>query len=202
MPSHSSTMALPKRIDLGLLVGHPRRQPGRPRRLQRLGRGLGDQRVDRRAEPLRRLERVGVARRRDVGIGRDHRRPVRRRARPGRKQRRGPEQNSCQLHDSRPPAVGRADLNSDGLSREPFTERFSQKSEEGAPAAPSRPGPEPGQRPTAPRAAASRPPAVAPLPSSRVDAGFGTQLIPCPATAPASARPSASGARSRSRSAR
>ena len=39
---------------------------------------------------------------------------------------------------------------------------------------PSRPGPEPGQRPTAPRAAASRPPAVAPLPSSRADAGFGT----------------------------
>ena len=33
---------------------------------------------------------------------------------------------------------------------------------------PSRPGPEPGQRPTAPRAAASRPPAVGPLPSSRV----------------------------------
>ena len=43
-----------------------------------------------------------------------------------------------------------------------------------APAEPSRPGPEPGQRPTAPRVAAPRPPAVAPLPSSRVDAGFGT----------------------------
>ena len=41
-----------------------------------------------------------------------------------------------------------------------------------APVAPSRPGPEPGQRPTAPWAAASRPPAVAPLPSSRAGAGF------------------------------
>ena len=53
--------------------------------------------------------------------------------------------------------------------------RLTKRAVEGsAPAEPSRPGPEPGQRPTAPRAAASRPPAVAPLPSSRADAGFGT----------------------------
>ena len=46
--------------------------------------------------------------------------------------------------------------------------------EEQASVAAFRPGPEPGQRPTAPRAAASRPPAVVPLPSSRVNAAFGT----------------------------
>ena len=60
-------------VDLGLLIGRPRRLPGRARRVQRVGRRLGDQRVDRLVEQLGRGERILVFGERDVGIGRDHR---------------------------------------------------------------------------------------------------------------------------------
>ena len=63
--------------------------------------------------------------------------------------------------------------NQDILSRIDPAATLHDASERSAPVEPFRPGPEPGQRPTAPRAAASRPPAVVPLPSSRADAGFG-----------------------------
>ena len=60
-------------VDLGLLVGNARRFPGFARGVQRLGRRLGDQRVDGLVERLGRGQRVLISGERDVGIGRDHR---------------------------------------------------------------------------------------------------------------------------------
>ena len=56
--------------------------------------------------------------------------------------------------------------------------RCTTRQEGSAPAEPSRPGPEPGQRPTAPPPGGRlRPPAVAPLPASRADAGKGLKRL-------------------------
>ena len=60
-------------VDLGLLVGDARRLPGFAGGGERLGRGLGDQRVGRLVERLGGRQRVLVSGERDVGIGRDHR---------------------------------------------------------------------------------------------------------------------------------
>ena len=58
--------------DLGLLVGHARLEPAGAGGLEGLGRGLGDQRVDRRGEALGGGERIAVAGLGDVGVIGDH----------------------------------------------------------------------------------------------------------------------------------
>ena len=58
-------------VDLGLLVGHPASSQRGAGGGESFRRGLGDQRVDRRGEPLRGGERVAVARLGDIGIGVD-----------------------------------------------------------------------------------------------------------------------------------
>ena len=84
---------------------------------------------------------------------------------------------------SRPPGSGATSATSCSPPAGREADTLHDTADGSAPVGPFRPGPEPGQRPTARhaggvpaarRAAASRPPAVVPLPSSRADAGFGT----------------------------
>ncbi|MNX60376.1 hypothetical protein D3C86_912800 [compost metagenome] len=124
-------------IRFGLLVRHAGRQPGFARGLQRVGAGLGDQRVDGRAQRLGGGQRVFITRQRQVRIGGDHGARLCRRVGRSPEYRCGQHRSQQQLaHRLSPvtrtvsaPAAGHSDFSFEDASVNNFRLIFSPKSD-------------------------------------------------------------------------